>query len=924
MKKFLIPIVVVAMAIMAGGSWYAFGRNGDPINNARYLLTKGDMRGAQIELRNAIKANAGNAEAHVRLAQLQLQTSDPVAAEKELKLARGLKYDTKMVAPLLAQSYLAQQRFADVLSDLKADSTDPIENSKLFVLRAVAQIGLQDVAGARASLSEAQRLAPDNQDASITAARVFIVEKDLAGAERQIDRALAINDQRADALVLKGQLLAAKGDSAGALDYLERAVVAAPGSPGMRLERANQYLTSGQDAKARADVDKVLALQQHNGAAVYLDMVLKLRAGRYADADLALEALAPIIDHFPRGRYFQALIKSNLGQTEQAVDAALRYVAQAPEDLDGVRLLARIEVGAGRPERAVAALAKAVSAGAADAETLDLLGRAYAVEGKTQEAASTFQEASALAPANSAILTRLASARMQLGDTLGATAALEKSLDLAPAQPNAGEALVAAALGAGDADKAQAALDRLRKQNGDTEAVGLLSGMVKLARMDLEGARAQFADVAKKFPESKPAKLNLAKVLLLQDRRLDAEATLGELLAKDPADAQALGTLLQALVQDGKLPQAIAAVEAARVAAPTKPALTAALVDLQIRAKEPKKALALLHQALADGVPPPVLLGAQARAQVADGDVADAKVTYRQILAGTPMDLEARRALVELSLNSNDMDGAKQALREGLKLSPGNLGMMNTLVFVEQRSAGIAAALALADELRRDPANMPAASVIKGDAYMAARRFGDAAAAFSAELKANPSSVLAMRTASAFAAGGGLDQAAQQLRTWLAQRPGDLDATQMLASLDIAAGRNQDAEQRLDAVLKTRPNDPIALNNLAWVYQAKGDDRALSLAQRAHLLAPSSETSDTLGWIMTKHGAAAAALPLLQEASQQRPEDRSIKFHLATALNAAGKRDEAAQTLTPILNESAEFEGRGAAKTLLDQIKAGK
>jgi predicted Zn-dependent protease len=262
-------------------------------------------------------------------------------------------------------------------------------------------------------------------------------------------------------------------------------------------------------------------------------------------------------------------------------------------------------------------------------------------------------------------------------------------------------------------------------------------------------------------------------------------------------------------------------------------------------------------------------------------------------------------------------------LREGLKLSPGNLGIMNTLVYVEQRSAGIIAALALADELRRDPANMPAASVIKGDTYMGARRFGDAAAAFSAELKTNPSTALALRTAGAFASGGGQEQAAQQLRAWLAQHPDDLDITQMLASLDISAGRRQDAEQRLDALLQKRPNDAVALNNLAWVYQAKGDPRALNLAQRAHLLAPSSETSDTLGWIMTKQGRAEAALPLLQAAAQQRPEDRVIKFHLATALNAVGKRDEAARTLEPILSDAVEFEDRGAAKILLEQIKAG-
>ncbi len=924
MKKFIIPLVAVVMAVLAGGGWYVFGRSGDPIRNARFLVTKGDLRGAQIELRNAVKANPGNAEAHMRLAQLQLQASDPVAAEKELKVARELRFEPKQVTPLLIQSYLAQQRFAEVLSEAKADGADPVEDAKLMVLRAVAQIGMQDVPGARASLAEAQRLAPDNQDASLALARVFIIEHDLAGGERQVDRALAINDQRADALVMKGQFLSAKGDQAGALEYFERAVVVAPGSPGIRLERANDYLASGQDTKARADVDKVLETEPRNGGAIYLDVVLKVRAGRYADADLALEKLAPIIERFPRGRYFEALIKSNLGQTEQAIDAALRYVAQAPEDPDGVRLLARVEIGARRPERAVAALTKAIAAGAADAQTLDLLGRAYAAQGKPQEAASSFQEAAALAPANSDILTRLASSRMQLGDTQAATAALEKSLDLKPTQPNAGEALVAAALSEGDAGKAEAALERLRGRSGNTEGVAMLTGMVKLAQMDLEGARVQFVRMAKDFPDSEPARLNLAKVLLLQDRRAEAETVLGELLAKNRANAPALQTMLQALVQENKFPQAVAALEAARVVVPTNASLTAALMDLHVRAKEPKKALDVLRQALAVGAPPPVLLAAQARAQAADGDIGGAKATYRKILAGTPGDLEARRALVELELNTNDADGAKAALREGLKFSPGNLGMMNALVFAEQRASGMPAALAVAEELRRDPANMPAAVVVKGDTYMAARRFGDAAAAFTAELKTNPSTALVLRIAGALASGGGQEQAAQQLRTWLGQHPTDIEAAQMLASLDIVAGRNQDAERSLDSVLKTRPNDAIALNNLAWVYQAKGDGRARGLAQRAHLLAPSGETSDTLGWIMTKEGDAVAAMPLLQTASSQRPNDKSVTFHLATALSATGKRDEAARLLEPLLNDAAEFDGRGAAKTLLEQIKSGK
>lgn len=925
MKKLLISSAIVAvLAAGGGGAWYAFGRKGEPIANARALQAKGDVRGAQIELRNAIKDNPANAEAHLRLAQLQLQSGDALAAEKEVKLARQHGSEAKAVLPLLAQAYLAQQRFRDVLDDVKADGLEPQDVARVLVLRAVAQVGLEDTSGARQSLLEAQRLAPDNPEASLTLARVSILEKDVAGASALVDRVLAIDPTRADALMLKGQLLAGMGDRAGSLAQLEQAVAASPGSALIRLERANQYLALGQDANARGDIDKILRDEPRNAGAIYLDMVLLVRGGRYAEADTALDKLNPVLERFPRGQYFAALIKSNLGQVEQALDYAPRYVARVPGDLDGVRLLARIELLAKRPDRAVAGLLRAIEAGYKDAETMDLLGRAYALQGKTMEAASSFQQASTMAPANPDVLTRLASTRMQMGDSAGATAALEKSLDLKATQPSAGEGLVAAALSAGDAARAQVALDRLRQQVGETEMVGVLTGMVKLAGLDIEGARLQFASVVKQFPRSNVAKLNLGKVLLLLNRRAEAEGVLNELLAKNRADPDALGTLVQALVQDNRLPQAIAAVDAARVAAPTNLALTAALVDLHIRAKEPKKGLAVLEQARAAGPLPVVLLAAQARAQAADANVAGAKASYRQILSGAPMELEVRRALVELSLNNNDAAGAKEVLREGLRLSPGNIGMMTALIITEQRLSGTPAALALADELRRDPANMPAAAVLKGDTYMAARRYGDAAAAFASELKAGPSTALVLRAAGALAAAGGPEQAAQQLRTWLEQKPDDADAAQMLASLDITGGRLPDAERHLATVLKQRPNDATALNNLAWVYQANGDKRARGLAQRAHLLAPSGETSDTLGWIMTKEGAAADGVPLLRQAALQRPTDKSIKFHLATALKATGKPDEAKQIVEAILNEPGEFDDRGQARSLLDQIEAGK
>ena len=218
-----------------------------------------------------------------------------------------------------------------------------------------------------------------------------------------------------------------------------------------------------------------------------------------------------------------------------------------PGDADGVRLLAQIELSTQHPARAIPYLLKAVQAGQRDPETLDLLGRAYAMNGNQREASSMFQQASQTAR-NPAELTRLASARLQVGDLSGAATDLQRSLEIAPTQPGAGEALVATAIRLGQLDRAQQALDQLRQQAGNTEAVGNLSGLLKLARLDPQGALADFADTASRFPNSINARLNEAKVLLQLNRANEAMPILKAMLDKTPAQTEALTHLCAAVI----------------------------------------------------------------------------------------------------------------------------------------------------------------------------------------------------------------------------------------------------------------------------------------------------------------------------------------------------------------------------------------
>jgi putative PEP-CTERM system TPR-repeat lipoprotein len=558
--------------------------------------------------------------------------------------------------------------------------------------------------------------------------------------------------------------------------------------------------------------------------------------------------------------------------------------------------------------------------GQADAEILDLLGRAYSLNGQPVQAIQTLQRAAALAPDNAEILTRLAAIRMGMGDAAGATNDLEHSLEVAPTGTSAGEELVTAALSSGDLDKAVLALDRLKRQEGDSEAVGNLTGMIKMAQLDLDGARTVLSDMAKRFPNSIQTKLNLAKVLIVQDKPKDAEQLLNAVLEHDPANVAALNALVPIELADGRVQRAVAMLETAHGAAPLNAGVTLALADLEIRTNDTKKALTLVDQNLKEQSTNEALLEMRARLQLILGQSAEARDSYRQILDQDPGNVEIRRSLAELLLAAKDNDGAKALLADGLKATPGNAALMQYYVGVIARLDGLNAALAAADRLAADPANLPAARALKGDIYVAAGQFADAIAAYGAELRSNPTSALVLRNAAALSTAGRADQAAQGLRDWLAVHPDDIDVAAALATLDIVAHRYFDAETHLNVVLAKRPNDATALNNLAWVYQQRNDARALDVARKAYLLSPSPQVADTLGWILVSQGNGATGLTLLRQAAVLQPDEPSVQYHLATALNATGQHEQAIAVLRPIVLGPTNFDEKQEAARLLAEL----
>ncbi len=894
----------------------------DALADARKAMQKGDLRAAQLDLRAAVRSDPQNAEARYWLAKVSLDLGDAAAAEREATAARSRGFDPHQAVPLLAQALLSQGKYKDLLDQLKPEGKDPALDAAILVSRGYAQIGLKDTDEAKKSFALAEKTAPNAVEPLLASAKLAASAGDLQAALDKADQAINAQPKSADALLLKSELLRTKGDLNGSLSVLDQMLTDSPGNLRALIQRAGLLIAVGQPDKAKADLDAVLKATPGNVQAIYMQAVIQAQANDIKGADATLDKINAYIGRIPRGYFLQALVKEKLGQLEQAEEAARRYIGRSPNDLAAYKVLARIQFAKHRPDLVIETLGKVVAADKGDAETFDLLGRAYAAVGRGDDSVKAFQKAEALAPNNVDVQTRLATARIGMGHPETAVEDLEHTLQLAPTQPRVGEALFFAALATGDLKKAAEAIDKVRSAQGDTPVVGNLEGLLKLARLDVDGAAAAFQAVLQKHPEFVQAKINLARAVAMQGNNAQAEKYLSEILQGNPASQPALGMLVSQLVQDNKMPDAIALIEKAHNAQPANLQLTTGLGELYIRAGKAQQAfdLATKDKTSANTLE---MLGLKAAAQLALDQRDQAIDTYSAILKLDPTLLAQRRQLESLMLQKGDYEHVRNVIKEGLAANPRNYQLYQDYVMIELKQHGVDAALSTADQLIAQDRDFQPARALKGDIYMAADKPGDAAKAFQDALASAPSTMLATRASAALIRAGQVDAATKLLTDWATAHPDDLFIMQQLSDLDIAAHRYDAAAQRLQAILVKQPHDAVALNNLAWLYQQQNNPKAEELAQQAYILSPNGQTADTLGWILLTAGKATEGVPLLRQAAGQASNDPRVLYHFAVGLKDTGQRDQAIKLLNAVVENKADFTEKADAQKLLTELTKG-
>lgn len=145
------------------------------------------------------------------------------------------------------------------------------------------------------------------------------------------------------------------------------------------------------------------------------------------------------------------------------------------------------------------------------------------------------------------------------------------------------------------------------------------------------------------------------------------------------------------------------------------------------------------------------------------------------------------------------------------------------------------------------------------------------------------------------------DIAMQHVVDWVSAEPKNLDALITLAMLKQENRKTSDAIALYERALNISENNPLVLNNLAYVYFEEKNPKALELAEKAYNLAPQSPAIiDTYGWILVKNNQIEKGLPLLKQAAEAAPKAKEILQHYSEALSLHGDTEEAKKVMSRI------------------------
>jgi putative PEP-CTERM system TPR-repeat lipoprotein len=886
-------------------------------------------KSAAIQLKNALQQDPSHLPARVLLARVHLEQGDSAAAEKEIRLAAELGADPGLTVLPLAEALTNQRKFEELVQEINIQGVPPSIARKVLVQRGDAYMELGNHTLAQDEYRRALDSDPAAAEPKLGLAMVALRQGRLDEALGLVEEVLAAHPGDADAWHAKGTVAYARGQRDQAIADYERALATQPDHYGARLARATALMDLRRFAEALPDLRALVDGSRWDPKASYLLAVALDHTGDAAGARKAIQQAAELVNGVSDdvlGRHAPTLLLAGLinfsaGELEKAYRHLSTYLERDNGNVEARKLLGATLIAMKEPAKAIPVLQVAVNLAPDNAAVQQLLGEAYLYAGQHDLAILTFQDVERLAPGSGELLAKLGVARLMADDRTAAIRDMEAAIAKRPDAVNVAATLAAAHMGQGNYPRAaEIAADLVAQQPDNLTFINLLAA-AQANSGDLAAARMGYERILQLNPEFRPAQINLAHLDLREGRGEQAAARLNTLLQADPENTRLLFELAKIEQGRGNTEDAIRLLEKAHQLNPRAKFPALRLIDLLIAERRAVPAVAVARPLLTRYPDDPQVLEAAGKAYLAADDRDNALQAFRQMSNQAGYDAAQLKRAASWLLRSNAVDDARWALQKAVEGDPEDIQALASLADLQLRTDRLDQATELIAQLRKLAPEHPAGLLLEGDlalrqgdAELAERAYRDAATR-------RDTDDTAIRIFRAVMQQGDTARAVEGLASWVASHPQAYAARLALAEAQHGSGDLRAAQQHYEALLSRGPASPALLNNLANLYLAVGDERALQMARRAYQAAPQvAEVIDTLGWALVKTGDPQQGLSYLRDAVARNASSPEIRLHLGVALQQLGRNAEAREQFREVLAAPGDSPWKQEAQRYLDVL----
>lgn len=578
-----LAFVLVAAAVLAVGPGCSKdSKKTRALQQARTYVAAGEYDKAELEFKNVLQIEPGNADALAGLGVMFFEQGRVSSVFPLLSRAKDVQPNNLAVRTKLGMFYLAAGKPAEASAEAEFVLRADPKQSDAALLLASAAFKPEDVAKARATLSalstsgtapvktalallelrenkapaaaklveEAIALAPKFSDVYAVQALLQFAAKNTAQGEAALKQAAEFAPPRSIHPLQYARFKVQTGDLPTSRSVLEGVAKKTPDYLPALLALTQLYSGEGKQAEAEETLAKVLARDAFHPEAILLSAQLKMAKGELAKAIEDLERARNTFPKMPELHFQLGVAYANKGEADRAIESIQQTLAGAPDHTDANLLYAALHLRKGEAGTSVTQLKKLLQKQPQQLRAWLMLADALRTQNDLPQTLLVYDQIDKMVPGNPQTALMRGLVLMQQNKRPDARAAfldaLKRNADFAPAE----EQLINVDLAERKFDDARARVDARIKKQPDNAENHLLLARVCAARNDLKGAEAALDEAIRLRPDAPTPYLLLANLYLASNQQDSALVKLEQVIAKDPKNTQALMTA--ATIHDGR------------------------------------------------------------------------------------------------------------------------------------------------------------------------------------------------------------------------------------------------------------------------------------------------------------------------------------------------------------------------------------